>query len=162
AVTRPASRASIASSSAARFRSFSSRSRSSSAFCWMIFTRRSMSFFASSGSARTSGACGFAWARRVLCRSKSCSRAARSCSRRPGGGLCPLLLEDGDGVLRFLLELCDPRGSLLVTGLEIGLRGNERPSLLLERLSYFRIGFRLGLLRFLVGTRRELFRDFEG
>src|SRR5436309_1517628 len=82
--------------------------------------------------------------------------------RGPGGGLCPLLLEDGDGVLRFLLELCDPRGSLLVTGLEIGLRGNERPSLLLERLSYFRIGFRLGLLRFLVGTRRELFRDFEG
>src|SRR5881409_1763677 len=47
------------------------------------FTRRSMSFFASSGSARTSGACGFAWARRVRCRSRSCSRDVRSCSRRP-------------------------------------------------------------------------------
>src|SRR5437667_386007 len=34
--------------------------------------------------------------------------------------------------------------------------------LALHRLPDFRIGFRLGLLRFLVGTRRELFRDFEG
>src|SRR5207245_9729749 len=73
--------------------------------------------------------------------------------RGPGGGLCPLLLENGDGVLRLLLELCDPRGSLLVTGLEIGFRGNERHSLLLEPLSYFRIRFRRRLILLPTRTR---------
>src|SRR5713226_10715845 len=75
--------------------------------------------------------------------------------RDTGRGLGPFLLENRDRVLRLLLELCDSRRSLLVSGLEIGFRRDERLPFLLERLSRVGTGFRLRLLGVFARTRRE-------
>src|SRR2546425_1334287 len=80
----------------------------------------------------------------------------------PGRSVDPFFLEESERFFRLLFELGDSCRSLLVPSLEIGLRRDERLSLLLKRLSRVGTGFRLRLLRVFVGTRRELFRDFQG